>query len=258
MYSAPQLSALPPVLSSDNSPRRAAGKETLTEVLFADLGDSTATSPYLIVSRSGLRRKTSNTDTSQLRSSTDDLTLYEPFQISAADSFTTNLRFRKVPGLHLPKYNDDESLEKSGPLRVLSDTGGYATVFMPGASASFVIKTAASLPRIVSLRGKGVRSLCGLNSRNCEAGFTYVDAAGKLREGQLPANARFCANGWIAIKRSPFSADHEIRNIAYHADGDVYAIVTRESISFHPPGDDSRHPAADEGKTWCWFGRNSR
>lgn len=50
VYNAPQLSFLPPVLSSDNSPRRATGKETLTDILFADLGDSISRSPYLIVS----------------------------------------------------------------------------------------------------------------------------------------------------------------------------------------------------------------
>lgn len=50
VYIAPQLSYLPPVLSTDNTPRRATGKETLTEVLFADIGDSAAKSPHLIVS----------------------------------------------------------------------------------------------------------------------------------------------------------------------------------------------------------------
>lgn len=49
VYVAPDMSFLPPVLSSDRASRRAAGKDTLTEILFADLGDKTSKSPYLIV-----------------------------------------------------------------------------------------------------------------------------------------------------------------------------------------------------------------
>jgi len=175
--------------------------------------------------------------------------LYEPFQHPSVSSpsFTTNLRFRKVPGLHLPKYNNDEALEKPGRLRVLPDVGGYASVFMPGVSASFLIKEASSLPRIVTLRGKGVRGFCGLNSRKCEAGFAYVDVSGKLLEGRLPAQVQFCANGWVVSKFSPFSPEQEIQNIAYHTDRDVYVVVTRQWVDFRPPEEDSRHPAAEEG-----------
>src|SRR4051794_38847324 len=128
------------------------------------------------------------TDSLQLRSSTDDLTIYEPFQYPASttSTFTSNLRFRKVPGLHLPKYNEEESLDRVGRLRVLPNIGGYATVFMPGASSSFIIKEATSLPHVISLRGSGVQGFCGLNRRRCEAGFAYVDSSGKLREAQIP------------------------------------------------------------------------
>lgn len=50
VYSAPGLSALPPVLTTDDRQRRAAARETLTEVLFANLGDASSPSPYLVVS----------------------------------------------------------------------------------------------------------------------------------------------------------------------------------------------------------------
>ena len=61
MYALPDLSKpiyvieglcyVPPVLSAGYSARRKNAKETLTEVLVADLGDATSSSPYLIVSR---------------------------------------------------------------------------------------------------------------------------------------------------------------------------------------------------------------
>lgn len=43
---------MPPVLSADYAARRSAARETLTEILVAELGDEISTSPYLIVSRS--------------------------------------------------------------------------------------------------------------------------------------------------------------------------------------------------------------
>lgn len=75
----------------------------------------------------------------------------------------------------MPKFNEDASLQKPAPLKFLPNVGGYSTVFMAGGSPSFVVKDASSLPRIVSLRGKGVCRLSGLNSRKCEAGFAWVD-----------------------------------------------------------------------------------
>ncbi|KAK6001203.1 hypothetical protein QM012_003286 [Aureobasidium pullulans] len=234
VYEAPSLSVLSPVLSNESAPRRNIGKETLTELIFADLGDETAKSPYLI-----------------LRSSADDLIIYEPFRHPSASSkasspFTTNLRFRKVPGLHMPKFNEDPSLQKPAPLKLLPNVAGYSAIFMAGGSPSFVIKDASGLPRIVSLRGKGVRRLSGLNSRKCEAGFAWVDTTGTIREGQIPAGTRFASNGWSIRRFSPFSEHVEVQKIAYHSERDCYVITTQEEVDFYPPEDDPRHPAADE------------
>jgi cleavage and polyadenylation specificity factor subunit 1 len=41
---------LPPTLSSDFIPRRTTGKEVLTEIIVADIGDEIAKSTHLIVS----------------------------------------------------------------------------------------------------------------------------------------------------------------------------------------------------------------
>lgn len=81
----------------------------------------------------------------------------------------------------MPKFSEDSSLQKPAALKLLPNIGGYSTVFMAGGSPSFVIKDATSLPRIVSLRGEGVRRLSGLNSRKCEAGFAWVDTTVRYR-----------------------------------------------------------------------------
>ena len=50
IYAAASVSTLPPVIAPDYTAKRSSTKEALSEVLLADLGDSVARSPYLVVS----------------------------------------------------------------------------------------------------------------------------------------------------------------------------------------------------------------
>jgi len=92
----------------------------------------------------------------------------------------------------MPKFNEDSSLQKPAAMKLLPNVGGYSAVFMAGGSPSFVIKDASSLPRIVSLRGEGVRRLSGLNSRKCEAGFAWVDTAVRRKTLEPPGITDHC------------------------------------------------------------------
>jgi cleavage and polyadenylation specificity factor subunit 1 len=49
VYVAEGLSYIPPGLSADYATRKGTAKEVLTEILVADLGDTTHKSPHLIV-----------------------------------------------------------------------------------------------------------------------------------------------------------------------------------------------------------------
>jgi len=49
IYIAEGLSYLPPILSADYAARRGTSRESLKEIIVADLGDKTSSSPYLIV-----------------------------------------------------------------------------------------------------------------------------------------------------------------------------------------------------------------
>ena len=50
VYCADGLSFLPPFLSTEFTVRRSSARESLKEILLAELGDATHKSPYLIVS----------------------------------------------------------------------------------------------------------------------------------------------------------------------------------------------------------------
>ena len=89
----------------------------------------------------------------------------------------------KVPNRHIPKplSEDDEDEDyvprkRNQPLRTLQDLDGYATVFMPGSSASFIIKSAAGPPQIIGVAGTPIQNLSPLRSLSCASGFIYIDS----------------------------------------------------------------------------------
>lgn len=49
VYTAESLSFLPPYLSAEYTVKRSVVRETITEILVADIGERTASSPYLFV-----------------------------------------------------------------------------------------------------------------------------------------------------------------------------------------------------------------
>lgn len=51
---------------------------------------------------------------------------------------------------------------------------GYSTVFLPGTSPSFVLKSASSLPRVIGLGTGPIRTMTGLHTPSCERGFVQV------------------------------------------------------------------------------------
>jgi cleavage and polyadenylation specificity factor subunit 1 len=118
----------------------------------------------------------------KVRTNNDDLVIYEPFHYPADSppSFTTNLRWRKIPQPYLAKYSEEEEMEsdmsgRETMLRRLENVGGYSTVFQTGTSPCFILKEASSMPRVISLRGKAVKSLTSFHTAKCDRGFAYVD-----------------------------------------------------------------------------------
>jgi cleavage and polyadenylation specificity factor subunit 1 len=121
----------------------------------------------------------------QLRTDNDDLVVYKPVFIpSETESGQPNLQFFREAHHTLSKLTSKESLTETEiptrrrPLRALQNVSGLSTVFMPGDSGRFIVKTAKSTPHVVRLRGEFTRWLSGFSSplTGCENGFIYVDA----------------------------------------------------------------------------------
>ncbi|PQE22071.1 cpsf a subunit region protein [Rutstroemia sp. NJR-2017a BVV2] len=234
MYVAEGLCFVPPVLSADYAARRSAARETLTEILVADLGDSVSKTPYLI-----------------LRPSNDDLTIYEPFHIPAKSAVhsSTTLQFLKIQNSYLAKspdvsaeeQADDTQETRDKPMRAVANLGGYSVVFMPGGSPSFIIKTSKTLPKVLGLHGTGVRSLSSFHTEGCDRGFIYADIEGIARVAQLPPDYTFAELG-MALRKIELGED--VQAVAYHPPMECYVVATSTFTEFELPKDD------DHRKDW--------
>ncbi|KAF2750545.1 hypothetical protein M011DRAFT_492011 [Sporormia fimetaria CBS 119925] len=212
-YVAEALSFLPPLLTTEPSPRRGANKAAITEILAADLGGPNSSSTHLIA-----------------RTSTDDLVIYKAFHYparAASEPWTKNLRWLKLSQPHLPRYTEEPTMEaqqagRESTLMAFQDICGYSTVFQRGASPSFILKEASSAPRVLGLDSKPVKGFTRFHTSDCQRGFAYVDADDELRISRLPEDTHFGHLGWATKKRS---LGTDVHAFSYHP-RDVYIIGT--------------------------------
>ncbi|KAF2186981.1 protein CFT1 [Zopfia rhizophila CBS 207.26] len=236
-YVAEGLGFLPPLLTADYAPRRSTAKAALTEVLVADLGDTTSKSPHLIV-----------------RTSSDDLVIYKAFHYptrSATEPWTKNLRWIKLSQQHLPKYAEETALDaenagRESTLITLDNICGYSTVFQRGTSPSFIFKEASSAPKVIGLSCKAVKGLTRYHTAGCERGFAYIDVDDTLRISQLPSQTHYGHLGWAARKIAMCS---EIHAVSYHPRG-VYVMGMGEMTEFTLPEDTYHYEWAKEDTTF--------
>lgn len=231
LYVAEGLTSTPPFLSANFTGRKAAARETLTEILVADLGDVVAKSPYLI-----------------LRHDTDDLTLYEPVRYQEPNSsapLSDTLFFKKATNSTIAKSapavkkeEDETEQRRFVPLQTCGNVGGYSTVFLSGDSPSFVLKSAKSIPRIVGLQGEGVRGMSTFHTEGCDRGFIYADKKGIARVSQLHTDTNYAELG-ISVKKIPLDCD--VNRVSFHSHTATYIAACSTREPFELPKDDDYH-----------------
>ncbi|KAF3764616.1 hypothetical protein M406DRAFT_278172 [Cryphonectria parasitica EP155] len=230
VYTAAGLSHIPPILTPEWVARRGTSKESISEILVTDLGDIVAKSPHLI-----------------LRHANDDLTIYEPHTNPNATSknLMSSLFFRKLPNnafaksIEEPAEDDDTADEvRTMPLRACVNIAGYSSVFLPGPTPSFIIKSARSTPKVIGLQGAGVRTLSSFHTEGCERGFIYADAEGIARVTQLPAECSYSIG--MSLRKVPLDVD--VNSVAYHSAAAVYTIGCNIEEEFELPKDEDSNP----------------
>lgn len=188
----------------------------------------------------------------QLRHANDDLTIYEPRRRTKADAddLSSVLFFRKVANPSIaksaeePSNNDDDDDDTTDehrkmPLRICDNVGGYSTVFLPGPSPSFIIKSSKSVPKVVGLQGAGVRTLSTFHTEGCERGFIYADSGGIARVTQLPSECSYAELG-MSLQKVPLNVD--ANSVAHHAGAGVYVVGCNVEEEFELPKDEDSNP----------------
>ncbi|KID78715.1 Protein cft1 [Metarhizium brunneum] len=228
VFVAEALTSIPPFLSAAFVARKGASKESITEILVADLGDAISQTPYLIV-----------------RHASDDLTIYEPVRCQAEGDaeLSASLLFKKCVNTSLAKTapevsEDDAEPPRFVPLRRCANVNGYGAVFLPNASPSFVLKSSHSEPRVMGLQGLGVRGMSTFHTEGCDRGFIYVDMEGIARVTQLPSNANFTELG-VSVKK--IALDGDVGMISYHQPTGTYVVGCTKLEQFELPRDDDYH-----------------
>lgn len=160
-------------------------------------------------------------------------------------SLSSSLHFHKIHNPRLATSPDDPVYEaadeaheaKNTPMRAISNLGSYSTVFLPGASPSFVIKSSKSIPRVIGLQGAGVRGMSSFHTAGCNRGFIYADVDGVARVSQFPSDTSFDLG--VAAKR--IKLDQAVHAVAYHPPMGCYVVATSTEAEFELPKDDDHH-----------------
>lgn len=181
----------------------------------------------------------------QVRNNTDDLSIYLPFLKSGQTDLSKALHFNKLRNPVLasstpeaPQQDDTPQEPRFVPLRACANVGGYSTVFLPGASPSFLLKSSKSTPKVIGLQGLGVRGMSPFHTEGCERGFIYADSSGVARVTQLPPRTNLAELG-VSVRKVPLGVN--AKQIAYHARTETYAVGCSVREPFELPKDDEHH-----------------
>jgi cleavage and polyadenylation specificity factor subunit 1 len=120
-------------------------------------------------------------------------------------------------------------------MRAISNLGGYSTVFLPGGSPSFIIKSAKSTPKVISLQGAGVRGMSSFHTAGCDRGFIYADVNGIARVSQLPSETNFAELG-VSLRKLTLGQD--VHAVTYYPPMECYVVSTSTRADFELPKDD--------------------
>ncbi|CAI7651198.1 unnamed protein product [Penicillium pancosmium] len=222
------IDCLQPILSAE-PPRRSNTKETINEILIADLGDLWSVSPYLIA-----------------RTENDEIIVYKPVTISktTGDQPTQELRFFREAHHSLSnissKTPSEEMQSRARPLRKFNDISGLSGVFLPGVSAGFILRTSASSPHLIRLRGDFTKWLDGFDSASlgCEKGFIYTDSESVIRACQFAPETQF-DHSWTTRK---VPLNEQVDFLAYSTASETYVVATSVKAEFKLPENDELHP----------------
>lgn len=112
-------------------------------------------------------------------------------------------------------------------------------MFLPGGSPCFIFKNSKSIPRILNIRGRGVRGMSSFHTEGCDRGFIYLDTKGVARVAELPRDTSFADIG-MSLRR--IEVGESIQSMTYHPPSSTYIVSTIPSnVSSETEGDEEQN-----------------
>lgn len=124
-------------------------------------------------------------------------------------------------------------------MRRCNHIAGYKTIFLPGDSPHFILKSSKTLPKVIELHGSGVRGMSLFHTEGCERGFIYADSQGVARVCQLPAGNTTYAEIGMPLRKLPLNID--THTISFHPTSGTFVIGCDTFEPFELPKDDDYH-----------------
>lgn len=225
VFSFDGLPFMPSLLANDVAiPKHWKHKDSISEVILADIGDEDHSSPFLAV-----------------KNEVDDLSVYAPF--SVPDSVGT-FKFRKVAS-KVAKASPDIDSEQSkhvnyhSSLRPLKKIGGFSSVISTGQSPMLVVKNSSSALQIHSIRANHIVGVSKHHGLHCPYGIIFVEKDGSLYKAQLPIETCRTQSDWLIRK---ITLNQDVSSITFYQRTGSYIVATNESHEFQLPQDDEWHP----------------
>lgn len=181
----------------------------------------------------------------QVRQEDEDITIYQPFRVPSDEQkeLSDVLHFQKLPNPNFAnpaeEIDEEDEPRRLLPMRRCENIAGYRSVFVPGDTPRFILKSAKSQPKSIELQGRGVRGMSSFHTEGCERGLIYADSKGVARVSQVPCGDTTYTEIGMAVKKLPLGID--VHSIAHHPTSGAYAVGCDVLEPFELPKEDDYH-----------------
>lgn len=184
----------------------------------------------------------------QVRQEDEDITIYQAFRVPSKDAkeLSDFLHFQKVSNptfanaaTEQVESEEDDEPKRNLPMRSCQDIAGYATVFIPGNSPRFVLRSAKSIPKVIDLQGRGIRGMSSFHTEGCEHGIIYADDKGVARVAQIPNTDTTYTDIGMSLRKLPLQAN--VHSIAHHPTSGTFVVGCDVPEAFELPKEDDYH-----------------
>ena len=222
---------LPTHLSADLPvPKHWRNQDIIADMTLCSLGPHALGKPYFV-----------------LRNTSNDVTIYEPYQIPDVKGAYRFIKIscRNGDPRETYKSNGEEDTDSASRCSMipLHDVNGMSVVFVTGIYPLMISKAVAGMPHIHSLNIGPISHVSAFHDSACNRGWIHTNTEGELVFCELPADLMLEQADFVVRK---VEIGEEVSGLTYYPRTGSYVLATSTPTPFHLPRDDEWHPEWDE------------